>query len=286
METERVKRKISAILSADVVGYGRLMGDDEAATVKSMESYRETITALVEQYGGRVVDSPGDNILSEFPSVVDAAQCAVEIQRVIKARNDDLPKDRRMVFRIGINLGDVIEEGKRIYGDGVNIAARIEALAEPGGICISGSAYEQIETKLALGYVNIGDHSLKNVSRPVRVYKIPMDPGEIAEAEKQRRSAPMPASGRDMQPGVAAVDAFPDREPANPDDYYIGGYVCLGLAVGMPVFGYFIGRIAPEAFWPLVGIGPLLGLIGGSLILCGKLIARRAKPVESGDRRK
>ncbi|MEE8399802.1 MAG: adenylate/guanylate cyclase domain-containing protein [Desulfobacterales bacterium] len=132
MATKRVKRKISAILSADVAGYSRLMGDDEAATVQTLESYRETISALVQEYNGHVVDSPGDNILSEFASVVDAAQCAVEIQKIIKAKNEDLPDDRKMVFRMGINLGDVIEEGERIYGDGVNIAARIEALADPG----------------------------------------------------------------------------------------------------------------------------------------------------------
>ena len=142
MTTERVKRKLSAIRSADVKGYSRLMGDYEVETVRTLEAYRETITAIIQQYRGRVVDSPGDNLLAEFASVVDAVQCAVEIQQVLKAKNSELPEDRRMESRIGVNLGDVIEEGDRIYGDGVNIAARIEGLAEAGGICVSESVYK------------------------------------------------------------------------------------------------------------------------------------------------
>jgi len=158
VDPKDVTRKLSAILSADVQGYSRLMGDDELATVETITEYRETITSLVTQWKGRVVDSPGDNILAEFASVVDAVQCAVEIQNVLKAKNEDLPENRRMIFRIGVNLGDVIQEGDRIYGDGVNIAARIESLADGGGICISGTAYDHIENKLALGYNFIGEH--------------------------------------------------------------------------------------------------------------------------------
>jgi adenylate cyclase len=176
MNRERVKRKISAILSADVVGYSRLMGEDEVSTVRTLEAYRKVISDLIGQFRGRVVDSPGDNLLSEFSSVVDAVQCAVEIHEVIRAKNEELPEDRRMLFRIGVNLGDVIEEGDRIYGDGVNIAARLEGLAEAGGICISGSAHEQIENKLALGYEFLGEHTVKNIAKPVKVYKVPMGP--------------------------------------------------------------------------------------------------------------
>jgi len=176
MTEERVKRKISAILSADVAGYSRLMGADEVSTVRTLEAYRKVMFDLIEQFRGRVVDSPGDNLLSEFSSVVDAVQCAVEIHEVIRAKNEELPEDRRMLFRIGVNLGDVIEEGERIYGDGVNIAARLEGLAEAGGICISGSAHEQIENKLALGYEYIGEHTVKNITKPVKVYKVPMGP--------------------------------------------------------------------------------------------------------------
>ena len=150
MTTTSFKRKLTAILSADVAGYSRLMGEDEEGTLRTLNTYKEVMGSLIQQYRGRVVGTAGDNVLAEFASVVDAVQCAVEIQQVLRARNALLPETRRMEFRIGINLGDVIEEGDSIYGDGVNIAARLEGLAEAGGICISGSAYEQIENKLPL----------------------------------------------------------------------------------------------------------------------------------------
>ena len=177
MNSQKVKRKLSAIFSADVKGYSRLMGEDEIATVHTIEEYRKTMAAVIQQHRGRVIDSPGDNLLAEFASVVDAVQSAVETQKILKAKNTELPEQRRMEFRIGINLGDVIEEGERIYGDGVNITARIEGLADPGGICLSGSAYEQIENKLALGYEYLGKHSVKNIAKPVKVYKIPLESG-------------------------------------------------------------------------------------------------------------
>src|SRR5712692_9763627 len=139
---ERLERKLAAIFSADVKGYSRLMGEDEEATIRTLTAYREIMTTLIQQQRGRVVDSPGDNLLAEFASVVDAVRCAVEIQQALKAKNADLPDQRKMEFRIGINLGDVVVEGERLYGDGVNIAARLEGLAEPGGICISGTVYE------------------------------------------------------------------------------------------------------------------------------------------------
>ncbi len=176
MTPNAMKRKLSAILSADVKGYSRLMGDDEAATVRTLSAYREVMANLIREHRGRVVDSPGDNLLAEFGSVVDAVQCAVEVQRELKARNAELPPHRRMEFRIGINLGDVIVEGERIYGDGVNIAARLEGLAEGGGICISGTAYDQVEGKLPLGYAYMGEHAVKNIKKPVRVYGVLMEP--------------------------------------------------------------------------------------------------------------
>ena len=135
-------------MSADVAGYSRLMGENEAATVETLTAYQKIMTKLIRQHHGRVVDSPGDNLLAEFPSVVDAVQCAVEIQRVIEAKKAAMPENRKMRFRIGINLGDVIEEGESIYGEGVNIAARIEALADPGGICISRSVFDQNAARL------------------------------------------------------------------------------------------------------------------------------------------
>ena len=152
MTAEKVKRKITAILSADVKGYSRLMGEDEELTLRTLNSYKEVMGSLIQQYRGRVVGTAGDSVLAEFVSVVDAVQCGVEIQQVLRARNALLPETRRMEFRIGINLGDVIEEGDTIYGDGVNIAARLESLAEAGGICISESAYQQIENKLPLRF--------------------------------------------------------------------------------------------------------------------------------------
>lgn len=175
MTEERAKRKLSAILSADVKGYSRLMREDELNTVRTLEAYREVMSTIIQRYRGRVVDSPGDNLLAEFVSVVDAVESAVEIQEELKAKNDELPENRRMEFRIGINLGDVIEEGERIYGDGVNVAARIEGLAEAGGICISGTAFDQVEAKLGLKFEYLGEQSVKNIKKPVRVYRVKIE---------------------------------------------------------------------------------------------------------------
>jgi adenylate cyclase len=177
---EGFKRKLTAILSADVEGYSRLMGEDEEATIRTLTTYRNAIAKLVQQYRGRVVDSPGDNILSEFTSAVDAVNCAVEIQRELAERNADLPYNRKMEFRIGINVGDVVEEEERIYGDGVNIAARVESMSQAGGICISGRAYDQVSNKLGLEYENLGEHQVKNISMPIRVYRVLSFPGAAA----------------------------------------------------------------------------------------------------------
>ncbi len=188
MTEGRTKRKLRAILSADVKGYSILMADDEAATVKTLTAYRDLISSLTRKHQGRVVDSPGDNILAEFGSVVDAVRCAVEIQEELKTRNAELPENRRMDFRIGINLGDIIQEGTRIYGDGVNIAARIEGLAEPGGISISQNTHDQVENKLRLGYEYQGEHEVKNISKPVVVYRILIDPdmaGDVLLGKKR-----------------------------------------------------------------------------------------------------
>jgi adenylate cyclase len=170
-----MERKLTAILSADVKGYSRLMGEDDEATVRTLTAHREAMTALIHQHHGRVVDSPGDNLLAEFASVIDAVRCAVEIQHDLRVRNIDLPDQRKMEFRIGINSGDVIVEGGRLYGDGVNIAARLEGLAEAGGICISGIVYDQVKNKLALGYEYQGEQAVKNIAEPVRVYRVMLE---------------------------------------------------------------------------------------------------------------
>jgi TolB-like protein/class 3 adenylate cyclase len=172
MALEGFKRKLAAILSADVKGYSRLMEEDEEATIRTITEYRKIITEHVKHHEGRVVDSPGDNVLAEFASVVDALKCAVQTQKEIAEQNENLPENRKMEFRIGVNLGDVAEEGERLYGDGVNVAARIESLADPGGICISRTAYDQVRKKLSLGYEYLGEHSVKNINEPVRVYRV------------------------------------------------------------------------------------------------------------------
>jgi adenylate cyclase len=188
MATQDFKRKLTAIVSADVKGYSRLMGEDDEATVRTITVYREVITEVVQKHRGRVVDSPGDNILAEFASVIDAVSSAVEIQEELRIRNSELSKERKMEFRIGVNLGDVIHEGDRIYGDGVNVAARVENLADPGGICVSGTVFDQIESKLPLGYEYLGEQNVKNISKPVRIYKALMDPEAVGKVIGEKRA--------------------------------------------------------------------------------------------------
>jgi adenylate cyclase len=187
MADEGFKRKLTAVLSADAVEYSRLMAEDETATVKTIASYREIMSLLIKQHRGRVVDSPGDNMLAEFSSVVDAVQCAVSVQKEIQTKNADLPDNRRMEFRIGVNLGDVIDEEDRLYGDGVNIAARLESLADPGGICVSKTAFDQIETKLPLGYEYLGEQSVKNIPKPVGAYRVLMKPDAAGKVIGEKR---------------------------------------------------------------------------------------------------
>lgn len=199
MTTEGFKRKLTTLFSADVAGYSRLMGQDEVGTVETITTYRAVMSELIKQHRGRVVDSPGDNLLAEFTSVVDAVQCAVAVQKEFQARNAELPEKRRMEFRIGINLGDVIEEEGRIYGDGVNIAARLEGLATPGGICISKTAFDQIETKLPLGYDYLGEQTVKNITKPVGAYQVLMEP-RVTVSGKEKRTLQLPE-----EPSIAVL---------------------------------------------------------------------------------
>jgi adenylate cyclase len=187
MSEERAKRKLTGILSADAVGYSRLMREDETSTVQTLEDSKKLMADLIDQFRGRVVDAPGDNLLAEFSSVVDAIECAVEIQRKLKAKNAEIHENRRMEFRIGVNLGDVIEEDERIYGDGVNVAARIEGLAKPSEINISRTTYDQIKHKLNLGYEYLGEHTVKNLAEPVRVYRVLMEPEAAGKVIGEKR---------------------------------------------------------------------------------------------------
>jgi class 3 adenylate cyclase len=179
-----MERKLAAIFSADVKGYSRLMGDNEEATLRTLTSHRQVMDPLIAQYRGRIVGTAGDSVLAEFASVVDAVQCAVVIQTSLKAENTNLPPERKMEFRIGINLGDVMVDGEQIYGDGVNIAARLEGLAEAGGICISGAVYDQVKNKLVLHYKDLGEQEVKNIAEPVRVWWMVMDEAAAALAEQ------------------------------------------------------------------------------------------------------
>jgi len=188
-ETGRVTRKLRAILSADVKGYSLLMADDEVHTIETLKKYRNLMSDLITQCSGRVVDNPGDNLLAEFSSAVDAVECAVEIQKKLKKENARFIEARRLDFRIGINIGDIIQEDDRIYGEGINVAARVEGLAEAGGICISRSAYDQVKRKLDLGFDYIGQHDAKNITEPIRVYKVLQDEPHAGKLITQKNKA-------------------------------------------------------------------------------------------------
>jgi TolB-like protein/class 3 adenylate cyclase len=181
MTTEEFKRKLTTILHADVKDYSRLMGEDEDATVRTLTAYRDVIGVFIQKHRGRVVHGSGDSLLAEFVSVVDAVRCAVEIQKELKTRNAELPEDRKVKFRMGINPGDVIEKDEDLHGDGVNIAARVEALAEGEGICITRTAYDHVKKKLNLGFEYLGEHTVKNIAEPVRVYRVLMEPEDAGK---------------------------------------------------------------------------------------------------------
>ena len=180
---EKVERRLAAILSADVVGYGRLIRADEEGTLARLRAHRqELIDAKFAEHRGRIVKLMGDGVLVEFSSAVDAVQCAAEIQRAMPTRNAGMAEDQRIEFRVGINLGDVIIEGDDIHGDGVNVAARLEALADPGGICISANVFEQVRRRLELGFEDLGPQTVKNIPEPVSAYRVLLEPAAAGEA--------------------------------------------------------------------------------------------------------
>jgi TolB-like protein/class 3 adenylate cyclase len=235
------ERKLAAILSADVAGYSRLMGEDEVGALRTLTAYRQIIDALIAQHHGRIVGTAGDGVLAEFASVVDAVQCAVEMQTSLREENLLLPPARQMIFRIGINLGDVLVEGETIYGDGVNIAARLESLAEPGGICLSGSVYDQIENKLPLPYEHLGEQTVKNIKKPVRTYRVKLEVPSPFVGEGQGEGAVRKAGSSRFQ-----VSSSKTRHP-----WVIGTGAGLLLVIGATVALRYFALPTPHAQAPL-----------------------------------
>lgn len=221
MAEERAQRRLAAILAADVVGYGRLMGEDEAGTLAALKQHRAAlIDRTIVEHRGRIVKLMGDGVLVEFASVVDAVDCAVSIQRGMLERNNDVPDSARITFRIGINLGDVIIDDDDIYGDGVNVAARIEGLADPGGICISGVVYDQVKNKLNLPFEDMGAREVKNIAEPVRVYR--WESGMVGTAAEQVR--PSQGSGLSDKSSIAVLP-FENMSRDPEQDYFADGIV-------------------------------------------------------------
>ncbi len=200
MEAPPLERKLAAILAADVAGYSRMMGIDEEGTLATLSAHRALTDALIAQHGGRICGTAGDSVLAEFASVFTAVQCAVEIQRTLLRANADLAPERRMLFRIGVNVGDVMIKDGDIFGDGVNIAARIESLADPGGICISRGVHDHVMRKLAYRFEDLGEKSVKNIAQPIRVFRLKFDEIEPQGAETEGRN------------GVDASTETPDAE--------------------------------------------------------------------------
>jgi adenylate cyclase len=220
--TTKVKRRLTTLLCADVKGYARLMEADEAGTLATLRRYREAMATLIERHDGRIVNTWGDAIIAEFPSVVEAVQCAVETQQEISGYNGGLPEPQRMKFRIGIHLGDVMVEGDDVYGDGVNIAARLQELADPGGILISGPVYDQVHNKLSIGFDCLGQQHLKNVVNPVTGYRVLQDgavvrPRPFASGPDVRTAPAMPPHQMDhAQTGLSRAWEWYLRLPPRP----------------------------------------------------------------------
>ncbi len=214
---QNVTRRLKAILSADVKGYSLLMAEDEVFTIKTLKGHKSIMSTSIEEHGGRLVDAVGDNLLAEFNSAVDAVQCAVAVQKRLEDQNKELPEDKKMKFRIGINVADVIEDEDRIFGEGVNVASRIENLADAGGICLSSSTYDQVKNKLGLGFDYFGEHRVKNIKEPVRVYKIVMAPAPGDESTTPK------SLGRPDKPSIAVLP-FKNMSGDPAQDFFSDGF--------------------------------------------------------------
>ncbi len=225
MNTER---RLAAILSADVAGYSRLMGDDEEATLRTLTDYREIMRERIEAHAGRVVDSPGDALLAEFPSPVEAVAAAAEFQQRLGQRNDQLAEHRRMEFRIGINLGDVLHKDGALYGDGVNVAARLESLADPGGVCVSASVREQVGERLGVAFDDMGEHEVKNIARPVHAYRVLASAGANA-------AAPDAALALPDKPSIAVLPF--DNMSGDPEQAYFSDGIAEDIITALSKIG-------------------------------------------------
>ena len=242
-------RRLTAILAADVAGYSRLMGTDEEGTHERLKAdLQELVNPKIAEHRGRIVKNTGDGFLAEFPSVVDAVRCAVEIQRGMAERNAETPEDKRIAFRIGVNLGDVIAEAGDIFGDGVNVAARLEALAEPGGICVSRVVRDQVRDRLDLGFEDLGEQQVKNLARPVRGYRV----SDIGGGHQIPSVLAMPTLR--VAPFCRDLSLGPDRICGEPSDPHLGwafnltghpaisvncGFSPEGLPIGLQLVGRF-----------------------------------------------
>jgi adenylate cyclase len=212
-------RKLAAILAADLFGYSRLMGQDEAATVRDLKAHQAVVLPMIDEFEGTIVDTAGDGILAQFPSAVRAVECAVAIQKIMAERNLDVPQDRRMQFRIGVNLGDIIYDATRVYGDGVNIAARLEGVAKPGAICLSEDAYRQVRGRLDLAVIDLGPTQLKNIGEPIRIYSLEI--GVSAEDKSATPEKPSPPPVPD-KPSIAVL-AFNNMSGDAEQEYFSDG---------------------------------------------------------------